>query len=335
MAKYRAVQTIFWNDSKVIEDMTPDDKLFYLYLLTNPSTKQIGIYQITRKQMSFELGFSIEVINTLMNRFENNLNLIKYDENTREICIKNWGKYNLNNGGKPVEDCIRKELKEIKNVDFIKIIYKKIENEKIKSIFNEFLKSKEDDDIIDNIDMNNSVNSYNNDEYMNDSVSNYDSNKHMNDKVSNYDSNKHMNDKVSDYDSNKYMNDNSYACCTNRNTKGVQKETEKEEEKHQQYIFNKNDAENILKISFDNISNSDVNSILNVLNEKGRGVEYLKEKISIVKEKRNVNNIIGYLINAILNDYKNVSRNSFKNFDENFCDYTNEYILEMNRKKYE
>lgn len=296
MAKYRAVQTIFWNDSKVIEDMTPDDKLFYLYLLTNPSTKQIGIYQITRKQMSFELGFSIEVINTLINRFENNLNLIKYDENTREICIKNWGKYNLNNGGKPVEDCIRKELKEIKNVDFIKIIYKKIENEKIKSIFNEFLKSKEDDDIIDNIDMNNSVNSY---------------------------------------DSNKYMNDNSYACCTNRNTKGVQKETEKEEEKHQQYIFNKNDAENILKISFDNISNSDVNSILNVLNEKGRGVEYLKEKISIVKEKRNVNNIIGYLINAILNDYKNVSRNSFKNFDENFCDYTNEYILEMNRKKYE
>lgn len=74
-------------------------KLFYIYLLTNPNINQIGIYQITRKQMSFELGFSIEVINTLMNRFENNLNLIKYDENTREICIKNWGKYNLNNGG--------------------------------------------------------------------------------------------------------------------------------------------------------------------------------------------------------------------------------------------
>lgn len=39
--KYRMVRTDFWKNPIVSEEMTPVDKYFYLYLLTNPDTTQI------------------------------------------------------------------------------------------------------------------------------------------------------------------------------------------------------------------------------------------------------------------------------------------------------
>ena len=135
MAIFRHIQTAFWKDPKIIEDMTPEDRLFFLYILTNPSTTQIGVYNITKKQMAFELGYSIEVINSLVNRFENQHNVIKYNEETREICIINWGKYNLNKGGKPIVDCVKKEVSQVKDKSLLKIIADKIEKHEIKDIF--------------------------------------------------------------------------------------------------------------------------------------------------------------------------------------------------------
>ena len=135
MAIFRHIQTAFWKDPKIIEDMTPEDRLFFLYILTNPSTTQIGVYNITKKQMAFELGYSIEVINSLVNRFENQHNVIRYNEETREICIINWGKYNLNKGGKPIIDCVKKEVSQVKDKSLLKLIADKTEKEDIKEIF--------------------------------------------------------------------------------------------------------------------------------------------------------------------------------------------------------
>ena len=134
MAKYRAVQTAFWEDPKVIEEMTPEDKLFYLYLLTNPKASQIGIYQITRKQMAFEIGYSVESINALMERFEKHHRLIKYNLETREICLLNWAKYNLDNDSKPVLDCIKSEIQKVKDINYLLYIVKDIKKDKIKDI---------------------------------------------------------------------------------------------------------------------------------------------------------------------------------------------------------
>ena len=66
MAIYRHVHVEFWKDPKVLEELTPEDKLFFIYLLTNPNTTQIGVYKITKKQIAFELGFSIESVNALI-----------------------------------------------------------------------------------------------------------------------------------------------------------------------------------------------------------------------------------------------------------------------------
>ena len=58
----RVVDTEFWTDDKVIEMFTPEDKLFMLYLMTNPHTTQLGIYGISKKVMAFETGYSSDAI---------------------------------------------------------------------------------------------------------------------------------------------------------------------------------------------------------------------------------------------------------------------------------
>lgn len=136
MAQFRYVYTNFWEDPKVSENFTPEDKFFFLYLLTNSHTTQIGIYRITKKVMAFEMGYSIESINSLMFRFEEQHKLIKYNNDTREIAIKNWGKFNLNKGGKPIEDCINQEFKKVEDKELLFYVIDSIKNEKIKQLFN-------------------------------------------------------------------------------------------------------------------------------------------------------------------------------------------------------
>ena len=52
---------------KVMEEMTPEDKYFYLYLLTNPCTNMIGVYRIVKKQMAFDLGSCQNSVYTNLN----------------------------------------------------------------------------------------------------------------------------------------------------------------------------------------------------------------------------------------------------------------------------
>jgi hypothetical protein len=149
MAVYRQVHVSFWQDPKVIEEMTPEDKYFYLYLLTNPSTTQIGVYSITKKQMAFDMGYSIESINCLLERFQTYHKVIRYNKETREIALLNWGRYNFNRGGKPVEDCVKKELKQVKDKSLLELVMQKIENERIKKLFTDALNDSSDDTLDD------------------------------------------------------------------------------------------------------------------------------------------------------------------------------------------
>jgi DnaD/phage-associated family protein len=140
VAKYRMVRTDFWKNPMALEEMTPEDKYFYLYLLTNPHTTQSGIYRITKKQMAFDLGYSIESVQALMERFENHHKLIRYNPETRELAIKNWGKENLQKGGKPVMDCIFSELKEVEDTTLIKYVSESIHKQEIRSLYESFCK---------------------------------------------------------------------------------------------------------------------------------------------------------------------------------------------------
>lgn len=145
--KFRMVQQSFWTDPKVIEDFTPEDKLFFLYLMTNPATTQIGIYSITKKQMAYELGYSPEVVAALLVRFETHHEIIKYDQTNRELFIINWGKHNYRSGGKPVEDLVRSELSEIKNLDFIREAASHLTSDAIRKVFEERLHESSDESL--------------------------------------------------------------------------------------------------------------------------------------------------------------------------------------------
>ena len=94
----RVVDVNFWNDDKVVELFSPEDKYFMLYIITNPHTTQLGIYSINIKTMAFELGYSSETIRVLLERFEKKYKLIKYDTNTKELAIKNYLKHSIIKG---------------------------------------------------------------------------------------------------------------------------------------------------------------------------------------------------------------------------------------------
>ena len=105
--------------------------------MTNDKTAQIGIYQITKKQMAFDLGYSIESVNSLLERFIR-YDMVRYNPETREIAIKNWGKYNLVRGGKPMIDCVEKEFKDVKDLSLIPYVGENVANKGIKEIYDTY-----------------------------------------------------------------------------------------------------------------------------------------------------------------------------------------------------
>lgn len=125
MAKYRSIQTAFWSDSKIIDDFTPEDRYFYLYLLTNEKSNQLGCYELSIKQICRDTGYNEETVKKLLERFENVLEVINYDYKTKEIFLKNWHKYNWLNS-ENTKKCIEKEFDLIKSTflkDLISPLY--------------------------------------------------------------------------------------------------------------------------------------------------------------------------------------------------------------------
>ena len=141
----RIVNTSFWTDGKV-DDFSPEDKYFMLYLLTNPFSTQLGIYEISIKQVAFQLGYSIDTVKVLIERFENKYGIIffsKETDGTGEIAIKNYLRHSIIKGGAPVRDCLIKEMKTVKDKELIAKIFAHIKhyeklNETVKNIIAEY-----------------------------------------------------------------------------------------------------------------------------------------------------------------------------------------------------
>ena len=66
--KSRSIQTKFWEDPW-IEGLSPNEKLLYLYLLTNPQTNLLGIYEISLKRISYESGLTEQTVRNGFERF--------------------------------------------------------------------------------------------------------------------------------------------------------------------------------------------------------------------------------------------------------------------------
>lgn len=122
MAIYRQIHTTFWKDRRVGE-WGKDEKLFYIYLLTNDYTTQCGVYEFNHRYAQFELGMDRAEIDQHI-QFLVSKGRIVYNEKSEELMIVNWLKYNSAASPK-VAAVIDRELREIKTLEFESEVIKK------------------------------------------------------------------------------------------------------------------------------------------------------------------------------------------------------------------
>ena len=131
MAIYRNIHLSFWQDTKVTDDFTPEDRYFYLYLLTNPHTNLCGCYEISVKQMANEMGYDVKKVNKLIDRFSYFHNLIRYSQTGRELLIFHWSKYNWTSSEKFRKPLLQ-EIQNVKTDDFREYLLKLFNGENVK-----------------------------------------------------------------------------------------------------------------------------------------------------------------------------------------------------------
>jgi hypothetical protein len=124
MGVKRVISTDFWKDDIVAEEYSAEDRYFMLYLLSNPNSTQCGIYHLPVRTIAFEMGYKESAVQAIMERFLTKFKNIKYSQSTKEIAILNFLKHSIIKGGKPVEDCIRKELSQVKDASLINLVYR-------------------------------------------------------------------------------------------------------------------------------------------------------------------------------------------------------------------
>lgn len=134
MAIYRNLQLSFWTDNKIEDEFTPEDKFFYLYLLTNPQTNLCGCYEVSYSQMTRQTGYNKDTIIRLLERFESLHNVIKFDSKTKEILILHWYKYNWSKSEKVLSG-VCNVAKYIKSDSFRKYVFETVESIKNDTIY--------------------------------------------------------------------------------------------------------------------------------------------------------------------------------------------------------
>ncbi len=117
MSKLRSVSTAFWSDP-FVEELTSNQKLLFLYLVTNEKTNMLGIYESSIKKMSFETGIKKDEIEKTLKEFEK-VNKVKYINNF--VLLVNYMKHqNFNtNMKKSAIDIYNSLPKELKSKDLV------------------------------------------------------------------------------------------------------------------------------------------------------------------------------------------------------------------------
>ena len=276
MAKFRQIQTSFWSNTYIQEEMTAEDKYFYLYLMTNEFTTQIGIYSITKKQMAFDLGYSMESVTALLQRFETYHKLIKYDVESREIILLKWAENNLNIGGKPVQDLIKKEIKQVKNKEFLTLMYSSCPENSLKNFIGLLIYK-------NNVSYNETANESSDVSSIN--LSNFEKNKKTNNNNNFYESSDaSFNDTGAINNKEEIINNNHDHNNINNNIYDDLKKI-KQWFKENKIDFSKKHEDKIIEL----LKNNSINYILKLF----------QEQMDILKNKKNVKNIAAVFSNHL------------------------------------
>ena len=113
MGIYRTISVTFWTDPKVV-DFSAEDRYMMLYLLTNPHANITGCFEVNFRQMAFEMGHSTESVICIIQRLAEKHKIIQYCQETSEILILNWYKYNWSGGSPNVIKAVKSSAESIK-----------------------------------------------------------------------------------------------------------------------------------------------------------------------------------------------------------------------------
>ncbi|WP_163195558.1 hypothetical protein [Clostridium thermarum] len=116
----KQIQEKFRQNDFVLE-LKPEERYFYMYLITNTITTLCGIYRFSIKLAELETGLAPEVIEKHLRTFESYGKVI-VSKATKEIMIVNWFKHNFK-GNKRTIASINNELKDVKDKEFLKQLY--------------------------------------------------------------------------------------------------------------------------------------------------------------------------------------------------------------------
>lgn len=89
----RMVKEEFWTDT-YIEDLEVDEKLLFLYLITNPLCNVGGAYQIKTKRISYETGIPKDRVLEILEKFNDDDRIVLIED---WIFILNFSKHQANN----------------------------------------------------------------------------------------------------------------------------------------------------------------------------------------------------------------------------------------------
>lgn len=92
MEVFTRVERGYWQDEFILE-LTPEQKFFYLYLMSNSKVNTLGAYVFPMTMSTLELGYNRDTVKKLLDHFVE-AGKIMYDETTNEVFLLNWPKRN-------------------------------------------------------------------------------------------------------------------------------------------------------------------------------------------------------------------------------------------------
>lgn len=119
MSTQRMIKDSFWTDS-YIANLDPSEKLLFIYLLTNPLCNIAGIYEIQAKRIAFDTGFDRDMVEKLLQRFQDDGKLLRIDE---WLVIVNHAKHqsyknpNVSKGIKRIIEELPEKVKALKGFE--------------------------------------------------------------------------------------------------------------------------------------------------------------------------------------------------------------------------
>lgn len=127
----RMIATNLWTDREFRKIKSIKTRYLWIYLLSCTMSKTCGVFHLPLDVIAFESRLSDEDIEKSLQELEEN-EFCYYSKETEEIVIYNYPKYNIKNMGKPMIDCVSKELSQVADRSLVSRIIKSLEDSKLK-----------------------------------------------------------------------------------------------------------------------------------------------------------------------------------------------------------